>query len=98
MVSSRLLRGVALGAITRAPRRNNPVDTILQIEKCCIIIKYMNINFHDYFSFKMQCLYKRNMSSVMLGRVALVRTDVLEEPIISIIRVARIDELGTTLA
>jgi hypothetical protein len=34
----------------------------------------------------------------MLRRVALVRTDVSEEHIASIIRVTRIGELGTTLA
>jgi hypothetical protein len=37
-------------------------------------------------------------SCEMFGRVALVRTDVSEEHIASIIRVARIDELGITLA
>jgi hypothetical protein len=37
-------------------------------------------------------------SSVMLRRVALVRTDVLEELNASIIRVTRINELGITLA
>jgi hypothetical protein len=37
-------------------------------------------------------------SSGMLRRVALVRTDVLEELSASLIRVTRIDELGTTLA
>jgi hypothetical protein len=37
-------------------------------------------------------------SSGMLGRVALVRADVSEEPSASIIRVTRIGELGTTLA
>jgi hypothetical protein len=37
-------------------------------------------------------------SSGMLRRVALVRTDVSEECITSIIRVTRIGELGTTLA
>jgi hypothetical protein len=36
--------------------------------------------------------------SGMLRRVALVRTDVSEEIIASIIRVTRIGELGTTLA
>jgi hypothetical protein len=36
-------------------------------------------------------------SSGMLSRVALVRTDVSEERTGSIIRVTRIDELGTTL-
>jgi hypothetical protein len=34
----------------------------------------------------------------MLHRVALVRTDISEEPITSIIGVTRISELGTTLA
>jgi hypothetical protein len=37
-------------------------------------------------------------SSGMLRRVALVRTDVLEELSASIIRVTRIGELGITLA
>jgi hypothetical protein len=37
-------------------------------------------------------------SSGMLCRLALVRTDVLEERSAYIIRVARIGELGTTLA
>jgi hypothetical protein len=39
----------------------------------------------------------RMASTGMLRRVALVITDVLEEYIASIIRVARIGELGTTL-
>jgi hypothetical protein len=38
------------------------------------------------------------MSSGMLRRVALVRTDVSEELSASVIRVTRIGELGTTLA
>jgi hypothetical protein len=38
------------------------------------------------------------VSSGMLRRVALVRTDVSEEPSNSFIRVRRIGELGTTLA
>jgi hypothetical protein len=38
------------------------------------------------------------MSSGMLRRVALVRTDVSEERSASLIRVKRIGELGTTLA
>jgi hypothetical protein len=37
-------------------------------------------------------------SSGMLRRVTLVRTDVSEERNVSIIRVTRIGELGTTLA
>jgi hypothetical protein len=38
------------------------------------------------------------VSSGMLRRVALIRTDVSEEPGASFIRVTRIGELGTTLA
>jgi hypothetical protein len=38
------------------------------------------------------------VSSGMLGRVALVRTDVSEEPSAFFIRVTGIGELGTTLA
>jgi hypothetical protein len=38
------------------------------------------------------------VSSGMLRRVALVRTDVSEEPSASILKVTRIGELGTTLA
>jgi hypothetical protein len=38
------------------------------------------------------------VSSGMLRRVSLVRTDVSEEPSASFIRVTRIGELGTTLA
>jgi hypothetical protein len=38
------------------------------------------------------------VSSGMLGRVALVRTEVSEEPSASFIRVTRIGEVGTTLA
>jgi hypothetical protein len=42
--------------------------------------------------------YGKIASSGMLRRVALVRTDVSEKLIASIIRVTRISELGTTLA
>jgi hypothetical protein len=42
--------------------------------------------------------FRRIVSSGMLHRVALVRTDVSEERIASFIRVTRIGELGTTLA
>jgi hypothetical protein len=40
----------------------------------------------------------RMVSSGMLHRVALVRTDVLEVPSASFINVTRIGEMGTTLA
>jgi hypothetical protein len=40
----------------------------------------------------------KNVSSGMLRRVALVRTDVSEDPSASFIKVTRIGELGTTLA
>jgi hypothetical protein len=43
-------------------------------------------------------LYRRMVSSGILHRVALVRTDVSEEPSASFIRMARIGELGTTPA
>jgi hypothetical protein len=39
-----------------------------------------------------------NAASGMLRHVALVKTNILEEPSTSIIRVTRISELGTTLA
>jgi hypothetical protein len=45
-----------------------------------------------------RCGKRKMQSSGMLHRVALVRTDVSEERIASIIRVTRIDELGTLLA
>jgi hypothetical protein len=41
---------------------------------------------------------RRMVSSGLLRRVALVRTDVSEEPDASFIRVTKIDELGTTQA
>jgi hypothetical protein len=42
-------------------------------------------------------MVQRMVSSGMLRRVALARTEVLEELSASIIRVTRIGELGTTL-
>jgi hypothetical protein len=46
----------------------------------------------------LQLLFRRMVSSGMLRRVALVRTDVLEEHSASFIRVTRIGEQGTMLA
>jgi hypothetical protein len=43
-------------------------------------------------------VYRRMPSSGILRRVALVRSDVSEERVVSIIRVTRIGEVGTTLA
>jgi hypothetical protein len=43
-------------------------------------------------------IFKKNGSSGMLRRVALIRTDVSKELSISFIRVTRIGGLGTTLA
>jgi hypothetical protein len=45
-----------------------------------------------------QVFRRRMVSSGMLHRVAVVRTDVSEEPSASFTRVTRIGELGTTLA
>jgi hypothetical protein len=45
-----------------------------------------------------EALSKKNGVFWMLRRVALVRTEVSEEPSSYFIRVTRIDELGTTLA
>jgi hypothetical protein len=43
-------------------------------------------------------ILRRMASSGMLSRVALVRTDVSEEPSASFIRVTRFGKLGTTIA
>jgi hypothetical protein len=43
-------------------------------------------------------IHRRMLPSGMLHRVALVRTEVSEECVASIISVTRISELGTTLA
>jgi hypothetical protein len=55
----------------------------------------MNLTF---ITFSQKLIGQRMVSSGMLRRVALVRTDFLEEPGASFIRVTRISELGTTLA
>jgi hypothetical protein len=50
-----------------------------------------------HYAIRLQC-YGKTMSSGLLYHVALVRTEVSEQCIVSIIRVTRICELGTTLA
>jgi hypothetical protein len=52
----------------------------------------------DFYFHCVYHLHLRMPSSGMLRHVALVITDVSEEPSTSIIRVTRIGELGTTLA
>jgi hypothetical protein len=72
-----------------------------------VMSKHLYIIFHDHFQFwnynhVCLALYHffswRMVSSGVLRRAALVRTDVSEEPSASFIRVTRIGELGTTLA
>jgi hypothetical protein len=55
---------------------------------CCYLVMYLENLLHPW----------RMVSSGLLRRVALVRTDVSEEPGASFIRVTKIGELGTTLA
>jgi hypothetical protein len=50
------------------------------------------------YNLKTNTIVKRMVSSGMLRRVALVRTDISQEISASFIRVTRINELGTTLA
>jgi hypothetical protein len=61
-----------------------------------LIYEYLGIRFSPNIHVKIQS--RRMASSGMLRRVALVRTDVSEELSGSFIRVARVGELGTTLA
>jgi hypothetical protein len=48
----------------------------------------------DSPNYNMRNKYSRMVSSGILGRVALVRTDVSEEPAASFIKVTRIGEIG----
>jgi hypothetical protein len=58
-----------------------------------IKIRIYNVRFEVFTA-----VTRKNASSGVLGRVALVRTDISEERITSIIRVTRIGEVRTTLA
>jgi hypothetical protein len=73
-----------MSVLTRATRRNIPEDGVLQDIYMFIVITLLWNNGGG-----------RIASSGMLRRVALVRTDVLEELSSSFIRVTRIGELGT---
>jgi hypothetical protein len=92
---------------------NNYCDLIMDLQQDCSISVMKRLNTGDMGNLKalsrttsgmiLQDLTSsrrwlwRMTSSEMLRRVAVVRTDVSEEPIASIIRVTRIDELGTML-
>jgi hypothetical protein len=81
-----------------APGRTSPKSRfsfiLQQISKCRFIFSPFSIT----TIFGGQWMEWRIVSSGMLRRVALVRTDVPEELSTSFIRVTRIGELGTTLA
>jgi hypothetical protein len=91
--------------LTRGTRRNIPEDAILQH---LILLKYFWRSLQErllkvYQSVQFTVLKKLNETkrrmppSRVLQRVALVRTDVSAARIASIIRVAKIGELGTPL-
>jgi hypothetical protein len=62
------------------------------------IVISLDIKLSSYLKGKtLRIRYRAQPSSGMLRRVAVVRTEVSEEPNVSIIRATRIGELGTTL-
>jgi hypothetical protein len=65
---------------------------------CVFLVLLFIFAFHLMIKIKEKMYIWKIVSSGMLGRVALVRTDVSEELSASFIRVTRICELGTTLA
>jgi hypothetical protein len=80
-----------VGPIDRAGlcrRQTLPFNTISSVTEVTV----------DYWKEAKGNTARRMASSGMLRRVALVRTDVSEEPVASFIRVTRISELGKTLA
>jgi hypothetical protein len=87
------LLGYSRGRPWTSWRTNKPTSQSLEIItlEICLISKSSNFSFCDIF------LVRRMSSSVMWHRMVLVRTDVSEEHIASIIRVTRIGQLGTTL-
>jgi hypothetical protein len=78
---------------------NNPYILTRRAKRCVWNI----IESYYCGQFCVRCMLKlymrrRMVSYGMLRRLALVRTDVSEEPVASFIKVTRIGELGTTLA
>jgi hypothetical protein len=59
---------------------------------------FRKMDFETYHNNLINIAMRRMASAGMLRRVALVRTEVSEEISVSIIKVTRIGELGTTLA
>jgi hypothetical protein len=65
----------------------------------CHILQRKSVNISlQYKEKELKQQKRRRVSSGLLRRVALVRTDVSEEPGAPFIRVTKIDELGTTQA
>jgi hypothetical protein len=74
-------------------------DTFVMTAFAILTYRGRNIILNYCFLLSVKVIKNRRMvSSGMLRRVALARTDVSEVPIGSIIKVTRIGELGTTLA
>jgi hypothetical protein len=60
-----------------------------------VVLRFLSVFLFKILHFLKQCTEVEELSSGMLRRVALVRTDVSEEPSAFFIRVTRIGELGT---
>jgi hypothetical protein len=82
---------------------------LVSVQVCCwtpvyelrfplVILRPSMLSHHHFHLSVNQSFYRRMAFSGMLRRVALLRTDLSEELSASFIRMARIGELGTTLA
>jgi hypothetical protein len=91
-------RSSETSVLTRAARCHIPEGWILRMTYVCFHITSSSGNDILTVNVNMTSRIRRMVSSGMLCRVALVITDVSEELSASFIRVARIGELGTTLA
>jgi hypothetical protein len=85
-----------------APLRRNLISVVrsspaLKVSRS-YLLPFLDLRFWQWSDNGDHTKFWRMVSSGMLRRVALVRTDVSEEPSASFIRVTRITELGTTLA